>query len=61
MVSQWSPSSSPSPEALWSAAFEEVCERIDPLFARSETRRSGRSYLSGLLSPVERKNGWKPG
>src|SRR2546422_5084467 len=60
MSSQWSSaSSSPSPAAVWSAAFEEVCERIGPLFARSETRERAQVYLRGLLSPVERKNGWQ--
>lgn len=51
--------SSSSPEALWTAAFEEVCERIGPCFARSETREWTKAYLRGLLSPVERKNGWQ--
>src|SRR2546427_12941701 len=60
MASQWSSASaSPSPAAVWSAAFEEVCERIGPLFARSETRERAQVYLRGLLSPVERKNGWQ--
>src|SRR5436309_9020966 len=56
MVEQWSLS---SPEAMWGAAFQEVCERIDPLFARSETRERAHAYLRGLLSPIERKNGWQ--
>lgn len=51
--------SPPSPEAVWGAAFEEVGERIGPLFARSETRERAQIYLRGLLSPVERKNGWQ--
>ncbi len=58
MVSQLT-SSSPSPEAVWGAAFEEVCERIGPVFARSETRERAQTYLRGLLSPIERKNGWQ--
>jgi SRSO17 transposase len=56
MGEQWSSS---SPEAVWSASFEEVCERIGPLFARSETRERAQAYLRGLLSPIERKNGWQ--
>src|SRR5712691_10218768 len=57
---QWfSSSSSPSPEAVWGAAFEEVCKRIGPVFARSETRERAQAYLRGLLSPIERKNGWQ--
>ncbi len=60
MGSQWPLSSSaPSPEAVWGAAFEEVCERIGPVFARSETRERAQAYLRGLLSPIERKNGWQ--
>src|SRR5881227_4334815 len=60
MASQGSPlSSSPSPEAVWSAAFAEVGERIGPVFARAETRQRAQVYLRGLLSPVERKNGWQ--
>jgi SRSO17 transposase len=60
MIAQWfSSSPPPSPEAVWSAAFEEVCERIGPVFARSETRERAQAYLRGLLSPVERKNGWQ--
>src|SRR6266581_4355640 len=51
--------SSASPEAVWGAAFEEVCERISPVFARPETRERAQAYLRGLLSPIERKNGWQ--
>ena len=56
MGEQWSLS---SPEAVWGAAFEEVCKRIGPVFARSETRERAQAYLRGLLSPIERKNGWQ--
>ena len=51
--------SSSSPEAVWGAALEDVCERIGPIFARSETRERAQAYLRGLLSPIERKNGWQ--
>src|SRR3989442_6843415 len=48
MIAQWfSSSPPPSPEAVWSAAFEEVCERIGPVFARSETRERAQAYLRG--------------
>jgi hypothetical protein len=50
-----------SAEAVWREAFDDVCERIGPVFARSQTRQRAQAYLRGLLSPVERKNGWKPG
>lgn len=45
--------------AQWAAGLEEVQRRIGPRFARSEQRRRARAYLEGLLSPVERKNGWQ--
>src|SRR5713226_10499929 len=53
------PSSFPSAEELWTAHFQDVCERIGPSFARSETRSRAQAYLRGLLSPLERKNGWQ--
>jgi SRSO17 transposase len=52
-----SSSFAPSPEAVWATAFDEVCERIGPVFARAETRARAQAYLRGLLSPTERKNG----
>jgi SRSO17 transposase len=36
-----------------------VAGRIGPRFARTEARRRAQAYLRGLLSPVERKNGWQ--
>src|SRR5437667_7536034 len=53
------PSSLSSPEELWTSMFNSICERIGPCFARSETRERVKAYLKGLLSPVERKNGWQ--
>src|SRR5437667_12909289 len=53
------PSLPMSPEELWKSLFERMCERIGPSFARSETRERVKAYLRGLLSPVERKNGWQ--
>jgi hypothetical protein len=52
-------SSFPSAEELWTSLFKNLCERIGPCFARSETREGVQAYLRGLLSPVERKNGWQ--
>src|SRR5919112_1730576 len=43
----------------WSRGLDEVVERVAPRFRRIEPRRRGRSYLEGLLAPVERKNGWQ--
>ena len=53
------PSSFLSPEEVWTSLFKSLCERIGPCFARSETRERVQAYLRGLLSPVERKNGWQ--
>src|SRR5260221_966024 len=50
-----------SVRALRAAANEvpRVVARIGPRFARAEARRRAQAYLRGLLSPVERKNGWQ--
>ncbi len=53
------PSSFSSAEELWTSLFDNMCERIGPCFARSETREGVKAYLRGLLSPIERKNGWQ--
>jgi hypothetical protein len=45
--------------ASWTAGWDEIQERIGPRFARSEQRQRVRRYIDGLLSPVERKNGWQ--
>ena len=42
----------------WAAGLEEVAQRIRLRFPRSEPRQRALAYLQGLLSPVERKNGW---
>ena len=43
----------------WEAALADVQRRLGPRFARSEMRRRAAAYLRGLLSGVERKNGWQ--
>src|SRR5947207_13110888 len=53
------PSSFSSPEELWTRLFDQLCERMGPCFSRSETREGVKAYLRGLLSPIERKNGWQ--
>src|SRR5438876_6504413 len=55
---------SPTDEALetvqtWALWLTEVERRIMPRFPRREARRRVWAYLRGLLSPVERKNGWQ--
>lgn len=43
----------------WEAELIEVHQRIARHFRRSEPRLRVLRYLRGLLSPVERKNGWQ--
>ena len=43
----------------WAAELDRVHARLSPRFIRSEPRCRVRSYLQGLLSPIERKNGWQ--
>jgi SRSO17 transposase len=44
--------------AGWSASFEVFVGRFAGRFPRVESRRQMRSYVRGLLSETERKNGW---
>src|ERR1700739_4380600 len=43
----------------WRAELAEVQERLGELFGRADARRQANLYLEGLLSAVERKNGWQ--
>jgi SRSO17 transposase len=43
----------------WGQQVDGVARRIGARFARSETRDRVRSYLVGLLGPVQRKNAWQ--
>src|SRR3954466_16237673 len=45
--------------ADWARGLDELVERIAPRFRRIEPRRRMRTYLQGLLAPIERKNGWQ--
>ena len=45
--------------AQWCEGIERVHECIAGRFRRPEPRRRALDYLKGLLSPVERKNGWQ--
>ena len=45
--------------ARWARGIEGVHGCIAARFHRSEPRRRALDYLKGLLSPVERKNGWQ--
>lgn len=44
--------------AGWDRDLSALMERIAPRFCRVEARRRARSYVAGLLAPLERKNGW---
>jgi SRSO17 transposase len=43
----------------WAQALARLHARIGPRFARPEPRRRALAYLQGLMSPIERKNGWQ--
>jgi SRSO17 transposase len=43
----------------WLLELTEVERRIGARFSRWDARRRAGAYLRGLLSPVERKNGWQ--
>src|SRR5215216_5305574 len=43
----------------WAAGLEALHARVGRRFARAEPRRRALAYVRGLLSPVERKNGWQ--
>jgi SRSO17 transposase len=43
----------------WAQALTSLHTRIAPHFARKEPRRRALAFLQGILSQVERKNGWQ--
>lgn len=43
----------------WRESFEKFHERFAEIFCRPETREQSGKYLQGLVSGVERKNGWQ--
>ena len=43
---------------IWESELKSVLARIRPLFYRTESKRHAEQYVRGLLSPLERKNGW---
>jgi SRSO17 transposase len=43
----------------WAQGLSSLGQRIGGRFARAEPRRRALAYLQGLLSPLERKNGWQ--
>lgn len=45
--------------SAWAEDFEAMFALIQQRFPRDEPRQHALAYLKGLLSPVERKNGWQ--
>src|SRR3954470_11359100 len=43
----------------WADGLAALHARVGRRFARAEPRRRALAYVRGLLSPVERKNGWQ--
>src|SRR5512139_1573332 len=43
----------------WDTSLRALHGRIAPCFRRAEPRQRALGYLRGLLSAVERKNGWQ--
>jgi len=54
-----SASSHSSPEEVWTTAFHELSQRIRRSFVRPEPHQRALAYIQGLMSSVERKNGWQ--
>src|ERR1700694_3467031 len=50
---------SSSQAAGWAEAWHAFLAHLARHFARSETRAHFRAYVTGLLSPIARKNGWQ--
>src|SRR5437879_6473504 len=48
----------PSEVCRWAQALTRLHTRIAPRFARPEPCRRALAYLQGILSSIERKNGW---
>ena len=45
-------------QAVWAESFDEMFALVAGEFAQAQSRWRARSYLLGLLSQAERKNGW---
>ena len=43
----------------WHGSWAEIEHRIGPVFRRQDVRARALAYLTGLLSPAERKNSWQ--
>ncbi len=45
--------------SVWAEKIDAVSRVIGPRFSRRDLRAHSESYLRGLISRVERKNGWQ--
>ena len=43
---------------VWESELQVLVARVLPLWYRTESKRHGEQYFRGLLSDLERKNGW---
>jgi SRSO17 transposase len=44
---------------VWKVYWGDVARRMHSVFARSDARTQAITYVTGLLSPAERKNSWQ--
>jgi SRSO17 transposase len=47
------------PLSCWEQQLDTLLHRLDPLLPRKQVREQAKEYVKGLLSPVQRKNGWQ--
>src|SRR5690349_15296360 len=47
------------PLPSWEQQLDTLLQRLDPLLPRKQVREQAKAYVQGLLSSVERKNGWQ--
>jgi hypothetical protein len=52
-------SSRPSPEEVWTAAFNKLSQQVRLYFVRPEPHLRALAYMQALMSSAERKNGWQ--
>ena len=43
----------------WPEAFREIERRIHHVFPQHQTRERAMRHITGLSSPIERKNSWR--
>jgi SRSO17 transposase len=53
------PDSAPAQAAAWTTDLQAVLATLGRHFPRAEARTHLGAYFTGLLSPLERKNGWQ--